>query len=315
MGKGDGHENHLPCYNVSTNDWVYPRVSGNTPSFTRHNPIVIRDDTLFLFGGGIRTSHGVEALNYLHILNMKTMSWKLVHGPSSEMASNRVVPSARRLHSLTLISQNVAVLYGGIRETSMGGIKETSMGGIKSMDVGGNAIGDCWLLNLDRARQLQDPSSIWTEVTRPDLSPRLFHSAVMDLVIQRLWLIGGMKNFDKDVMEAPKKITLSAVPLKVLAAEYAAKSICKDDPKLQPGQCPEILRKDIHAVRSLLCNQRCQTLIRSGESGTGSANARTGSDSGLDRSVCLSRFAIVPLIFRCKERTPCASDPQILIHV
>ena len=54
-----------------------------------------------------------------------------------------------------------------------------------------------------------------------------------------------------DYIGTSKKITLLAVPsLRVLALEYAAKIICKDDPRLQPGQYPDILREAIEAERS-----------------------------------------------------------------
>ena len=110
-------------------------------------------------------------------------------------------------------------------------------------------MGDCWILDLEKAtRGLQDPSTIWTRLNQPQLQPRAFHSAMIDAVSRRLWLIGGA-NLRDDLL-APEKITVSAVPLKILAAECAAKRICKDDPRTQPDQFPKSLSAVMEACRS-----------------------------------------------------------------
>ena len=225
---GRDRQQMLICYNVSTNDWDCPIVSGDSPSLRQNTSIILREDTVFLFGGEIGV---MECANDLHILSMKSMRWKLVHG--SYPSSNTKLPCPRTANSLTLISQSAAVLYGGVAQNLR--------------------FADCWLLNLDKAIQLQDPSSIWRKVNHPDLSPRSSHSAVMDIGKHRLWLLGGYGS-DLDLMDvllkAPQKITLSAVPLKVLAAEYVAKSICKNDPRFNSDQFSKTLGADIEACRN-----------------------------------------------------------------
>ena len=161
---------------------------------------------------------------------MKSMRWKLVHGSSSDM-SYTTLPCPRRENSLTLISQSTAVLYGG---------------SVRAPHTKSN--GNCWLLDLDKAMQLHDPSSIWTKVSRPNLRPRFLHSAVMD-VGNRLWLIGGLgyksDNQYIEVNMPPEKITLTPAPLKVLAVEYVAEITREGDPRIQPDKFPKSLCEDI----------------------------------------------------------------------
>ena len=226
----------LMCYNTSTNDWEYPIVSGQKPSIYLNPSIIIRDDTIFLFGGFTEIMDGsgsLQTVNDLYILNMKSMRWELVHGSNPHNA----IPCARSDHSLTLISQSAAVLYGGHNQSD-------------------ETLGDCWILDLDKARPgLQDPSTIWTRLNQPQLQPRAYHSAVIDSVSQRLWLIGGSNapliwgGLGNELI-GPEKITVSAVPLKILAAECAAKRICKDDPRTQPDQFPKSLSAVMEACRS-----------------------------------------------------------------
>ena len=226
FGAGEINQRQLICYNLSTNDWEYPIISGEQPSIYGNASIIIRDHIIFLYGGYTKNNGWVESVNALYIMSMKSMRWELVHGSSPHNA----IPCARSGHSLTLICQSAAVLYGGKNQS-------------------GETLGDCWILDLDKARpELQDTSTVWTRLNQPQLQPRAAHSAVIDAVSQRLWLIGGV-NLQNEVMAA-EKITVSPVPLKILAAECAVKRICKDDPRIRPDQFPKSLSALMEACRS-----------------------------------------------------------------
>ena len=63
-------------------------------------------------------------------------------------------------HTLTKISKSAAVLYGALDDY-----------------WSDKYIPECWLLNLDNARQLKDPASIWTRIPTP--FPRQVHASGM----------------------------------------------------------------------------------------------------------------------------------------
>ena len=93
---------------------------------------------MYLFGGG-NSEH--DCTNDLHMLDMLKMRWSLVHPPSEEI-NNDVQPIGRCYHTMTLISPKSAVVFGG-------------------EDADEGILGDCWLLDLEAARQGGEVTSLW----------------------------------------------------------------------------------------------------------------------------------------------------------
>ena len=106
---------------------------------------------------------------------------------------------------------------------------------------------DCWLLKLDKAKQVKDPSSIWTRM--PNHLSRLFHAAVLEPVSQRLWVIGG-EDMDFNITSDVVKMSYNLVPLKILAVDHAAHNVCANDTRLSPDQFPVQLRKEIEDYKA-----------------------------------------------------------------
>ena len=193
-----------------------PDQKGDIPSPRVGHAATISGDTAFLFGG---LGQDVEKYNDLHILDMLTMRWKKVHGnlPGLEISLGS--------YTLTKVSDSSAVLYG--HSYFMYGQSPVFM-----------------VLDLDKAKNLTEPSSIWTRVPNPH--PRFRHASVMEPVSQRLWIIGGSdgSQITPDILEIPIKLSL-----KDLAIESAARNISSNDPRLEPGQYPKRLRDEIEAQR------------------------------------------------------------------
>ena len=205
--------NAIYCYNVSKNTWERPKVVGNIPSPRRLSSIIISDDTVFLFGG--LTEDG-DGLGDLHILNMLSMRWKQVHGRMRQPNSN---------FTLTRVSKSAAKLFGMLGDDE-----------------------ECWLLNLNHAKELHDPSAIWTRIPSTFARGHHCHCAVLEPISQRLWLIGGYD--DHGITSDVLKLSLKFLPLKDLAKDRAAHSIGANDLRLLPGHYPDTLKYEIEEYRS-----------------------------------------------------------------
>ena len=156
------------CYNVCNNHWEWPQTKGNKPPKRYFTSTIINEDTVFLFGG-INLVLDSLTLNSLYILDMESMSWKEV----PETANSNNTPRARCWHSFNRISKSAAVLVGGRSDYDI--------------------IDDCWILDLKKASQAIDMSSIWTKVQNldQDLFRRMAHTAVVEPVSQKIWLMAG----------------------------------------------------------------------------------------------------------------------------
>ena len=78
MTHGDVPTNEFFCYNVESNSWEWPLVHGNTvPSPRARHTTVAFGEYVLLFGG--ETNSVPLYLNDLHILDMTTMEWRVVH--------------------------------------------------------------------------------------------------------------------------------------------------------------------------------------------------------------------------------------------
>ena len=207
-----GEYNGLFCYNILNNSWEWPKHKGDVPSPRSYQSTVIVDDIVFLFGG---TNENNKRLNDLYILNMVNMMWARVHNNTSKS----VVPSfdgGFHHPTLTIISQSIAMLIVPLKDIS------TS-----------------WTLNLQKAQQLMDPSSIWTKVHNV-LPSGYNHTTLLEPMSQNLWILGSL--LESKTISDVLKIPTTLPTLQLLAIDRAAHTICPHDPKLK---LPRRLRKEI----------------------------------------------------------------------
>ena len=102
---GMSHEgiptNEFFCYNVAKNSWEWPLTNGNTvPSPRARHTTVAFEEHVLLFGGETNS----HKFNDLHILEMNSMEWRMVHGFMGGWA----VPEPRSGNTMTKISSTSA---------------------------------------------------------------------------------------------------------------------------------------------------------------------------------------------------------------
>ena len=220
-----GTSNQLFCYNISKNSWEWPNLAGDIPSPRDSCLTTISENTVFLFGG--ETYRENKHYNDLYFLDMKSFVWKKVHDNITSGVTPRLDEGSE---VLTRISKSTAVLTG-------------SKHGVMPILVEEPAF-HCWLLNLNKAKELSDPTAIWTSLYL-DLKYRPGYAAVLEPVSQRLWLVGGHDIYSTNNSSAVIKMYLNPAPLRVLAMECSTNHVSSDDPKLRPGQLPLELRREI----------------------------------------------------------------------
>ena len=238
----DDESNELLCYNTVLNSWEHPCQGGDVPSPRRRHQTIVSGDTVFLFGGiGYEQP---QLYNDLFTLDMVSKQWKRVHatmpmgegmsaaGQRCQMSSG-TVPSRWGCHTLTRISATTAVLFGAFSPQG-------------ALSYGSEAIDDCWLLDLESAKQLKGPTSIWTRVQNHFL--RWSHVAVQEPASKGLWVIGGFdgQNHVSEVL----RMSYNLVPLKTLAMDRVVRSTSPDDSSLQPGKIPTEVREEIESYRN-----------------------------------------------------------------
>ena len=146
---------------------------------------------------------------------MNTFVWKQVH----DNITSKVVPDIY-VKVLTPISKSRVLLTG-----------------IKSQSF------HAWLLDLHNAKELKEPSAIWTSICL-ELKHRPESAVVLEPVSQRLWFVGGYESYEKKNFSGVLKMSFNPVPLRVLTMEYAISKIRSDDPRLHPEQLPKGLRRE-----------------------------------------------------------------------
>ena len=107
----------------------------------------------------------------------------------------------------------------------------------------------CWLLDLKKAKQFMEPSSMWTKLLLP-LPVISKFAAVLEPTGQELLLIGGMQTtdslqFPRSMSSNVLKIQARIPTLRSLAIDYVAHSTCTFDRSLQSDQLPAHLRNEI----------------------------------------------------------------------
>ena len=121
--------NQLVYYDPQDNSWNWPTSYGDVPSpcagakaFSINSS---NNRSLAVMMGGWANS---DYFNDLFILDMDSMRWQAIKG-SPHLVDAGLWPKERRNHSMTLISQKSAVLFGG--------------------NGAWHKLRDCWLLNID----------------------------------------------------------------------------------------------------------------------------------------------------------------------
>ena len=212
--------NQLFSYNVSENCWEWPSLSGEVPSPRCGHTIIVDGDIAILFGGigeeGAEAEGHIKHLNDLYTLNMNTMQWTRVnHSVTGDAAEG--LPGVRRLHSMTLISPGTAVLFGGCRYRP---------------GEPWEPYGDCWLFDVAKVRAgkfIGPSSSLWTRCQQQAGVARSGHSAVVEPVSKRLWILGGHTEglcYFPHFTPPTEMLSISfnsAAPLRLLAMESLPK--------------------------------------------------------------------------------------------
>ena len=224
-GFNDGLK-QLFCYNISSNSWEWPRTEGDIPSKRIGAKTISTKTMVVLFSG--HNPYVANGLNDLYIMDMETMRWKRVHG---NIQSGEVPRGYTANRTLTCISKSRAILFG--------------------VDVYQNRelIDDCWLLDLDKALQLMEPTEIWTKI--PSNLKKGHHAAVVEPISRHLWVTGGVNyhgnHSASDVLEIN---IIEVAPLKEIAIHRTVRDICANDPRLSEETFPRSLRHEIEAQRS-----------------------------------------------------------------
>ena len=96
-----GYNNQLLCYDSCCNTWTNPECLGAVPSPRGKHATASVRDKVFLFGGYQSTS-----LGDFFVMNMNSLSWTMIK-------TNQPHPEPRKAMSLTAVTTNHLVLYGG----------------------------------------------------------------------------------------------------------------------------------------------------------------------------------------------------------
>ena len=177
-------------------------------------------------------------MNDLYTLNMVGMTWTQVHS-SLIGTEGESLPKGKAGHSMTLVSSKAAILFGG---------------GIEPY----NPHGDIWLLNVGKVLrgEFKSPSSLWEHCEHHEQSlsgrraKRIFHSAVVEPISKRLWIMGGLqKELRKLFLQKTTQVLSlpfnSGASLKFLAMESALKHFSPGHPMLEDTEIPRHLKLEL----------------------------------------------------------------------
>jgi len=155
-----GWNNQLAVYNIQTDSWEWPRCRGSIPAPRAAHAAAISNNKVYIFGGRLRLIRN----NELHCLDLDTLTWSgnLTDASKSECG----VPEGRTWHTLTFISDDRAVLYGGLSQYNA-------------------VLSDCWTLDVSGA------TARWHK--RNDCRPLLWHRAIFSRDTNELLIQGGLK--------------------------------------------------------------------------------------------------------------------------
>lgn len=101
-----GWNNQLSIYDPSTNRWTTPKTGGVPPRPRAAHAADVSGDKVFIFGGRLAE---VRA-NDMYVLDLKKMHWTQL----SVRDGSFEIPEGRSWHSLNFITENRAILFGGL---------------------------------------------------------------------------------------------------------------------------------------------------------------------------------------------------------
>ena len=223
--------NQLFCYDMTKNcfEWPCIKVEGNIQTSRAGHTSFINGKAVFIFGG---YSNGTAMVNDLLILDISRMIIRQVH----ESSTDRGLPDKRGWHSMTKISSDKAVVYGGYPSP-------VSFDPIAK---------DCWILDIKKALQgeFAEASSLWIKCgAKEDLPRRASHTAIIEPKSKRIYILGGRSGGCPSKSQMSDKtlvMTFSPPPLELLAMEHAIKVYGPENLLLE-----EFLPKD-HEMRKTL---------------------------------------------------------------
>ncbi len=180
---------------------------------------------LFLFGGRVRA----ERINDLYYLDLSRMRWTKLRPPAS--------PPGRTWHSLTKLSDDKALMYGGYNTA------------LKAMK-------DCWMLDMTEPELLG--KSRWKQCSHLELKrkgKRLWHQAVLESSTGQVWVMGGLAGdlLSQDYFPSgkrPKMIRLSPSPLPLLHLAMMARLKHSDITPEEEACLPDRVQKVMQMCRS-----------------------------------------------------------------
>lgn len=147
-----GWNNQLACYDPDTKEWSYPEVGGEWPCPRAAHAGAKVGSNVFIFGG----RDGEVRMNDFWRLDLQSMRWSQIVDTKG--------PEGRSWHSLTVISTDELLLYGGLTTLK-------------------TPLCDSWIYSI--------PNNKWTRLRTTVRIPRLWHSAVYSPVDDEIFIFGG----------------------------------------------------------------------------------------------------------------------------
>ncbi|XP_076313868.1 kelch domain-containing protein 2-like isoform X1 [Tachypleus tridentatus] len=159
-----GWNNQFVMFDPETSAWKWLTYEGTAPLPRAAHAAARISNRVYIFGGRYRNTR----MNDTHCIDMTTLTW------SGSLPTRGPQPRGRSWHSLTGLSSERLVLYGGFSQNS-------------------EPLSDCWLLELS--------SLTWVQVALPFQKPRLWHSAVLSPFDEVLIYGGCTQNIlDQDII-------------------------------------------------------------------------------------------------------------------
>lgn len=216
-----GWTNQLVALNVNDCTWSWPETTGPKPLPRAAHTAFTNESNVFIFGGRFSD----RRLNDLYHLDMNTMAWSEIQSEMPNDCDN--IPVGRSWHSLTKISNNTAILYGGYANSSI-------------------PLQDCWLLKVGKPNEI-DRDKMWTRLPHLEVQTHLWHQTVKERRSGQLWIIGGVINDllkSRQLVYHPRHmtvLTLTPLPLVNLCIQFVRDNYERFDEELK--RIPDTLRK------------------------------------------------------------------------
>ncbi|KAB7494325.1 Kelch domain-containing protein 2 [Armadillidium nasatum] len=207
-----GWLDQLVYYDTTNNIWVWPKSKGYKPSARAAHAAALLKNKVYVFGG----RHKEHRLSDFYCLDLETHTWSLVHPCRSSP-----IPIGRSWHTLTPISENKLLLYGGFSTTCQ-------------------VLNDAWIYCVKQ--------KTWRQFWPSNDTKRLWHCGAR-IGFCEVAIIGGIKNNlinytqPKEHAEEMLRIRFSPPSLFELTIEYLSdtKKVPKESWFLLPQHVRQIL--------------------------------------------------------------------------